>query len=193
MFFHNSQCFQQSSKLTLPNPWTQFAPQLHQIDHTPMIPSSFTMSSNYVFCHCFAWKHPMQMFTSHLLLKLIYVNLVFFPPKVLTSDRCLPDHSMALTVNLIGPSPWGFRICGGRDFKRAITVSKVPVGFWPVAEPRHTLSNYILLFLSEQSEMARHAKSTSSTQQFFFLSLFVSMGSSVPISLTTEPVRIEWK
>ncbi|KAM6930355.1 PDZ and LIM domain protein 2 isoform 1-T1 [Xenentodon cancila] len=35
---------------------------------------------------------------------------------------------MALTVNLIGPSPWGFRIFGGRDFKRAITVSKVNGG-----------------------------------------------------------------
>ncbi|KAM6945122.1 PDZ and LIM domain protein 2 [Lycodopsis pacificus] len=35
---------------------------------------------------------------------------------------------MALTVNLIGPSPWGFRIHGGRDFKKAITVSKVNGG-----------------------------------------------------------------
>ncbi|CAJ1068464.1 PDZ and LIM domain protein 2 [Xyrichtys novacula] len=35
---------------------------------------------------------------------------------------------MALTVNLIGPSPWGFRICGGRDFKKALTVSKVNGG-----------------------------------------------------------------
>uniref|UniRef100_A0A1A7X8J1 PDZ and LIM domain protein 2 n=1 Tax=Iconisemion striatum TaxID=60296 RepID=A0A1A7X8J1_9TELE len=35
---------------------------------------------------------------------------------------------MALTVNLIGPSPWGFRIFGGRDFKRAITISKVNMG-----------------------------------------------------------------
>ncbi|XP_056141886.1 PDZ and LIM domain protein 2 [Lampris incognitus] len=35
---------------------------------------------------------------------------------------------MALTVNLIGPSPWGFRIFGGRDFKKAITVSKVNGG-----------------------------------------------------------------
>ncbi|XP_028852371.1 PDZ and LIM domain protein 2 isoform X2 [Denticeps clupeoides] len=32
---------------------------------------------------------------------------------------------MSLTVNLMGPSPWGFRISGGRDFKKAITVSKV--------------------------------------------------------------------
>ncbi|XP_054630247.1 PDZ and LIM domain protein 2 isoform X2 [Dunckerocampus dactyliophorus] len=35
---------------------------------------------------------------------------------------------MALTVNLSGPSPWGFRIVGGRDFKKAITVSKVNGG-----------------------------------------------------------------
>uniref|UniRef100_A0A3P8T5Z9 PDZ and LIM domain protein 2 n=1 Tax=Amphiprion percula TaxID=161767 RepID=A0A3P8T5Z9_AMPPE len=35
---------------------------------------------------------------------------------------------MALIVNLIGPSPWGFRIYGGRDFKKAITVSKVNGG-----------------------------------------------------------------
>ncbi|XP_032434639.1 PDZ and LIM domain protein 2 [Xiphophorus hellerii] len=35
---------------------------------------------------------------------------------------------MALTLNLIGPSPWGFRIYGGRDFKKAITVSKVNGG-----------------------------------------------------------------
>ncbi|XP_075894995.1 PDZ and LIM domain protein 2 [Nelusetta ayraudi] len=35
---------------------------------------------------------------------------------------------MALTVNLTGPSPWGFRISGGRDFKKAITVSKVNGG-----------------------------------------------------------------
>nr|XP_046243151.1 PDZ and LIM domain protein 2 [Scatophagus argus] len=35
---------------------------------------------------------------------------------------------MVLTVNLTGPSPWGFRIFGGRDFKKAITVSKVNGG-----------------------------------------------------------------
>ncbi|KAJ8263205.1 hypothetical protein COCON_G00156620 [Conger conger] len=35
---------------------------------------------------------------------------------------------MAFTVNLNGPSPWGFRISGGRDFKKAITVSKVNGG-----------------------------------------------------------------
>ncbi|MFT7813475.1 PDZ and LIM domain protein 2-like [Arapaima gigas] len=35
---------------------------------------------------------------------------------------------MALTVTLTGPSPWGFRISGGRDFKKAVTVSKVNAG-----------------------------------------------------------------
>ncbi|KAL2092616.1 hypothetical protein ACEWY4_012414 [Coilia grayii] len=38
------------------------------------------------------------------------------------------SHTMALTVTLLGPSPWGFRISGGRDFKKAITVSKVNGG-----------------------------------------------------------------
>ncbi|XP_037536458.1 PDZ and LIM domain protein 2 [Nematolebias whitei] len=35
---------------------------------------------------------------------------------------------MALSVNLIGPSPWGFRIYGGRDFKKTIVVTKVNAG-----------------------------------------------------------------
>lgn len=32
---------------------------------------------------------------------------------------------MTFQVNLTGPPPWGFRICGGRDFKMTLTVSKV--------------------------------------------------------------------
>uniref|UniRef100_A0A3B5MP47 PDZ domain-containing protein n=1 Tax=Xiphophorus couchianus TaxID=32473 RepID=A0A3B5MP47_9TELE len=47
----------------------------------------------------------------------------------LNLSLCSSDHSMALTLNLIGPSPWGFRIYGGRDFKKAITVSKVLIHF----------------------------------------------------------------
>ncbi|KAG7476352.1 hypothetical protein MATL_G00081980 [Megalops atlanticus] len=35
---------------------------------------------------------------------------------------------MSLKLNLIGPPPWGFRLSGGRDFKKAITVSKVATG-----------------------------------------------------------------
>ncbi|KAM6113246.1 PDZ and LIM domain protein 2 [Phoenicopterus ruber ruber] len=32
---------------------------------------------------------------------------------------------MPVTVTLAGPAPWGFRITGGRDFRKPITVSKV--------------------------------------------------------------------
>uniref|UniRef100_A0A8B9FTI4 PDZ domain-containing protein n=1 Tax=Amazona collaria TaxID=241587 RepID=A0A8B9FTI4_9PSIT len=32
---------------------------------------------------------------------------------------------MPMTVTLPGPAPWGFRITGGRDFGKPITVSKV--------------------------------------------------------------------
>nr|XP_034995271.1 PDZ and LIM domain protein 2 [Zootoca vivipara]XP_034995272.1 PDZ and LIM domain protein 2 [Zootoca vivipara] len=32
---------------------------------------------------------------------------------------------MVVNVNLMGPAPWGFRITGGRDFRKPITVSKV--------------------------------------------------------------------
>ncbi|XP_018590044.1 PDZ and LIM domain protein 2-like isoform X2 [Scleropages formosus] len=37
-------------------------------------------------------------------------------------------HMMALSVNLTGPSPWGFRVSGGRDFKKPLTISKVTGG-----------------------------------------------------------------
>ncbi|XP_015269690.1 PREDICTED: PDZ and LIM domain protein 2 isoform X2 [Gekko japonicus] len=32
---------------------------------------------------------------------------------------------MSVSVNLVGPAPWGFRINGGRDFRKPIMVSKV--------------------------------------------------------------------
>ncbi|XP_053944930.1 PDZ and LIM domain protein 2 isoform X1 [Cuculus canorus] len=36
-----------------------------------------------------------------------------------------PPGAMPVTVTLAGPAPWGFRITGGRDFGKPITVSKV--------------------------------------------------------------------
>ncbi|KAM6331504.1 PDZ and LIM domain protein 2 isoform 2-T2 [Alca torda] len=36
-----------------------------------------------------------------------------------------PPAAMPVTVTLAGPAPWGFRITGGRDFRKPITVSKV--------------------------------------------------------------------
>ncbi|MBN3316499.1 VINEX protein, partial [Atractosteus spatula] len=47
---------------------------------------------------------------------------------LLQRQRAQACLEMSLTVNLIGPSPWGFRISGGRDFKKAIAVSKVNGG-----------------------------------------------------------------
>ncbi|KAK2544439.1 Pdlim2 [Columba livia] len=35
-----------------------------------------------------------------------------------------PPAAMPVTVTLAGPAPWGFRITGGRDFGKPITVSK---------------------------------------------------------------------
>ncbi|XP_035201001.1 PDZ and LIM domain protein 2 isoform X2 [Oxyura jamaicensis] len=39
--------------------------------------------------------------------------------------RAEPPAAMPVTVTLAGPAPWGFRITGGRDFGKPITVSKV--------------------------------------------------------------------
>ncbi|KAJ7427080.1 hypothetical protein WISP_09762 [Willisornis vidua] len=36
-----------------------------------------------------------------------------------------PPAAMPVTVTLPGPAPWGFRISGGRDFGKPITISKV--------------------------------------------------------------------
>lgn len=35
------------------------------------------------------------------------------------------SSGMALTVDVVGPAPWGFRISGGRDFHTPIIVTKV--------------------------------------------------------------------
>uniref|UniRef100_A0AAQ4QFH3 PDZ domain-containing protein n=1 Tax=Gasterosteus aculeatus aculeatus TaxID=481459 RepID=A0AAQ4QFH3_GASAC len=35
---------------------------------------------------------------------------------------------MTQTVTLTGPSPWGFRLVGGRDFSTPLTVSRVTPG-----------------------------------------------------------------
>lgn len=39
----------------------------------------------------------------------------------------LPVHmpNMSQTVTLKGPSPWGFRLVGGRDFSTPLTISRV--------------------------------------------------------------------
>lgn len=57
-----------------------------------------------------------------LSISFFHLQQVHRPHKTASTGR---GHRMAFTVNLNGPSPWGFRISGGRDFKKAITVSKV--------------------------------------------------------------------
>lgn len=99
---------------------------------------------------------------------------------------------MALTVNLIGPSPWGFRIFGGRDFKKAITISKVLVKSFH-AEPSRTVSNHILCFCKSTVCNGMSCKVNFLLTTTLFLSLFVFAGCSVPISFTAEAVGIEWK
>lgn len=49
------------------------------------------------------------------------------PPGSPTPRSCPPRAAAAMpvTVTLPGPAPWGFRISGGRDFGKPITVSKV--------------------------------------------------------------------
>ena len=50
---------------------------------------------------------------------------------------------MTQTVTLKGPSPWGFRLVGGRDFSTPLTISRVggnivaAVFFEPCAEDGH--------------------------------------------------------
>ena len=53
------------------------------------------------------------------------------PPGELRGRLLLPILSasgMALTVEVVGPAPWGFRISGGRDFHTPIVVTKVSAG-----------------------------------------------------------------
>lgn len=47
------------------------------------------------------------------------------------SPACSPFpqvSGMALTVDVVGPAPWGFRISGGRDFHMPIVVTRVRLG-----------------------------------------------------------------
>lgn len=68
---------------------------------------------------------------------------------------------MALTVDVVGPAPWGFRISGGRDFHTPIMVTKVSassrrwggaprVRFFPVCPvPTDTFLFFFFLFWSQ--------------------------------------------
>lgn len=63
--------------------------------------------------------------TCHRLLPFLLGCVVGVDP----TSRFLSVPGMALTVDVVGPAPWGFRISGGRDFHTPIIVTKVRAVF----------------------------------------------------------------
>lgn len=63
--------------------------------------------------------------TCHRLLPFLLGCVVGVDP----TSRFLSSPGMALTVDVVGPAPWGFRISGGRDFHTPIIVTKVRAVF----------------------------------------------------------------
>ncbi|XP_001371681.3 PDZ and LIM domain protein 4 [Monodelphis domestica] len=49
-------------------------------------------------------------------------------PVVLVPGVPAPGDAMPHTVTLQGPSPWGFRLVGGKDFSTALTISRINPG-----------------------------------------------------------------
>ncbi|KAM4837002.1 PDZ and LIM domain protein 2 isoform 1-T4 [Thomomys bottae] len=71
---------------------------------------------------------------------------------------------MALTVDVVGPAPWGFRISGGRDFHTPIMVTKVTErGKAEAADLRP--GDIILAINGESAEGMLHAEAQSKIRQ----------------------------
>uniref|UniRef100_A0A8D2ARZ0 PDZ and LIM domain 2 n=1 Tax=Sciurus vulgaris TaxID=55149 RepID=A0A8D2ARZ0_SCIVU len=71
---------------------------------------------------------------------------------------------MALTVDVLGPAPWGFRITGGRDFHTPIRVTKVTErGRAEAADLRP--GDIILAINGESAEGMLHAEAQSKIRQ----------------------------
>uniref|UniRef100_A0A8C9PDT0 PDZ domain-containing protein n=1 Tax=Spermophilus dauricus TaxID=99837 RepID=A0A8C9PDT0_SPEDA len=71
---------------------------------------------------------------------------------------------MALTVDVLGPAPWGFRITGGRDFHTPIRVTKVTErGKAEAADLRP--GDIILAINGESAEGMLHAEAQSKIRQ----------------------------
>ncbi|EDM02205.1 PDZ and LIM domain 2, isoform CRA_b [Rattus norvegicus] len=71
---------------------------------------------------------------------------------------------MALTVNVVGPAPWGFRISGGRDFHTPIIVTKVTErGKAEAADLRP--GDIIVAINGESAESMLHAEAQSKIRQ----------------------------
>lgn len=71
---------------------------------------------------------------------------------------------MALTVDVVGPAPWGFRISGGRDFHTPIIVTKVTErGKAEAADLRP--GDIIVAINGESAESMLHAEAQSKIRQ----------------------------
>ncbi|KAF6306540.1 hypothetical protein mRhiFer1_008641 [Rhinolophus ferrumequinum] len=71
---------------------------------------------------------------------------------------------MALTVDVVGPAPWGFRITGGRDFHMPIMVTKVTErGKAEAADLRP--GDIIVAINGESAEGMLHAEAQSKIRQ----------------------------
>ncbi|XP_076401424.1 PDZ and LIM domain protein 2 isoform X1 [Peromyscus maniculatus bairdii] len=73
-------------------------------------------------------------------------------------------QGMALTVDVVGPAPWGFRISGGRDFHTPIIVTKVTErGKAEAADLRP--GDIIVAINGESAESMLHAEAQSKIRQ----------------------------
>ncbi|XP_019650277.1 PDZ and LIM domain protein 2 isoform X2 [Ailuropoda melanoleuca] len=76
----------------------------------------------------------------------------------------MASQDMALTVDVVGPGPWGFRITGGRDFHTPIMVTKVTErGKAEAADLRP--GDIILAINGESAEGMLHAEAQSKIRQ----------------------------
>ncbi|XP_004685288.1 PREDICTED: PDZ and LIM domain protein 2 isoform X2 [Condylura cristata] len=71
---------------------------------------------------------------------------------------------MALTVDVVGPAPWGFRITGGRDFHTPIKVTKVTERSKAAAADLRP-GDIIVAINGERAEGMLHAEAQSKIRQ----------------------------
>uniref|UniRef100_A0A8C0IYT9 PDZ and LIM domain 2 n=1 Tax=Chelonoidis abingdonii TaxID=106734 RepID=A0A8C0IYT9_CHEAB len=62
---------------------------------------------------------------------------------------------MSVTVNLTGPAPWGFRITGGRDFRKPIIVWLAGLCLWHCLPPRVVCFSAVIPGLDSELTMRR--------------------------------------
>ncbi|XP_048885713.1 PDZ and LIM domain protein 4-like [Brienomyrus brachyistius] len=67
---------------------------------------------------------------------------------------------MSKTVILNGPSPWGFRLVGGRDFSTPLTISKITSGS-KAEQAKLKLGDVILAINGESTESISHMEAQS--------------------------------